>query len=229
MRSVGLTARVGTGYAVAEANREGGSALLLRNSDQHAWPEVYIAGAGWVVADVSPQTVVGPTAEPPDPQLQRLLGEMARGSQPVDDAIAPPRPMRELAREVGWPFILGMLGSLLTLIVLGYGNKLWRRLARGTPRLVYRAALDRLSEGGLRRRWGESPESFAARLATSIPSLRRLTDRHLAAAFGRHAGDAMVRKMNEDARALKVEYGRAVPWWRRLLGVLNPFSWLLTR
>src|SRR5690606_14449108 len=36
--------RVGTGYAVAEQNRAGGSGLLLRNSDQHAWPELYVAG-----------------------------------------------------------------------------------------------------------------------------------------------------------------------------------------
>src|SRR5690606_26724776 len=42
MRAVGVPARVGTGYALPEANRQGGSALLLRNSDQHAWPEVYL-------------------------------------------------------------------------------------------------------------------------------------------------------------------------------------------
>ncbi|MGE3634724.1 MAG: transglutaminase family protein, partial [Sandaracinaceae bacterium] len=60
MRAAGVPARVGTGYAVAEANREGGSALLLRNSDQHAWPEVFIEGAGWVVFDVAPENVLDP-------------------------------------------------------------------------------------------------------------------------------------------------------------------------
>lgn len=334
MRSVGLPARVGTGYAVAEANRQGGSALLLRNSDQHAWPEVYFgrsdgtqvsspeldalaalarahddgvpaspdwgqradamatilraaeeelgfevpsgvfyidavaqpgvtlerlserlgkpvptffelaarravreaggvlgrgSDAGWVVLDVSPETVLSPPGEPPDPQLQRLLGEMARGSQPIDEALQPPRPMSELAREAGRPLALGLLGFVLALVSLAYGNKLRRRLLRGRPRWIYRAAIDRLAEGGLRRRWGESPEAFAARLAVSLPSLRRLTDRHLAAAFGAHADEALRRRMLEDARVLRVEYGRTVPWWRRALGLINPFSWLLTR
>jgi len=336
MRAAGLTARVGTGYALPEANRQGGSALLLRNSDQHAWPEVYFArntsedtsrtpeeiairaladawdagtladldwgvradamaevlrnaetelatpvrsrdayltavteprlaleglsersgktvqvlldraiarvrrqsgapereteavDAGWVVMDVSPQTVLDGEGEPPDPQLQRLLGEMARGSQPIDEEVQPPRPMRELARAIGRPAAWGALGLLIAILLLSYAIKIARRFGR-SPARVYRAALDRLAEAGLRRRWGESPEAFSRRLAAQLPSLPRLTDKHLAAAFGgRPRGDVAAR-MIEDARVCRVELGRAVPWWRRLLGLINPFSWMLTR
>jgi transglutaminase-like putative cysteine protease len=229
MRAVGIPARVGTGYAVAEANRAGGSGLLLRNSDQHAWPEVYLQGAGWVVADVSPATVLDPPGEPPDPQLQRLLAEMARGAEPIEDAPQPPRPMAELVRSLRTPLLEGLGALFVALFAFFYANKVRRRVWRPSPRAIYRACLDRLAESGLRRRWGESPEAFAARLRTNLPSLGRLTDRHLGAAFGGHGGDDVVRTMIDDARRLRRELRGVVPWWRRTLGLLNPFSWLLTR
>src|SRR5690606_15431033 len=114
-------------------------------------------------------------------------------------------------------------------LLLGYGVKLWRRVAplfareADRPRVLYRAALDRLSEDGLRRRWGESPESFAARCAAALPALRPLTDAHLAAAFGRRVDETRWSRMIEDGRELRAQLGRAVPWWRRWLGALNPY------
>lgn len=341
MRAAGVPARVATGYAVAEANRQGGSALLLRNSDQHAWPEVYVGApplpppvdllvvqllrdsrvagdletldletmvdeelrlalssirdtavaqhglvvtplhearlaqvrdgqraelelaalareagqtpaalidatiarltaeprptspdAGWVVMDVAPENVLDPPGEPPDPALQQLLAEMARGSQPLDDAPQPPRPMAELVRQARGPLVSALLGLVSALFALALGAKLWRGLAPrfvAEPRVIYRAALDRLSESGLSRRWGESPEAFAARVQRAVPALGPLTSGHLAAAFGRHRDPARVGSMMGAYRALLGELRRAVPWWRRALGLVNPFSWLLTR
>ena len=46
MRSLGVPARVATGYAVSESARQGGSSLLLSGGASHAWPEVYIDGFG---------------------------------------------------------------------------------------------------------------------------------------------------------------------------------------
>lgn len=346
MRSIGIPARVGTGYAVAEQNRAGGSGLLLRNSDQHAWPEVFVGGArtppspmlvaleayrqarsegrldrlrpderemalmavhvvatsqlgveleedeldralrelglanvdasspesseaelarvaeaakrspealldavierltavsptpgeqppvGWVVMDVAPQNVIGDPGEPPDPELQRLLAEMARGSTALDDAPAPPRSMAELARELTGPLFRGGAIALLALFAFFVLNKVRRRvwpLVRPSPLSIFVASLDALSEGGLRRGWGESHEAFATRIAGQIPSLRTLTHGHLAASFGRRVDAAHLESMKSAARALRAELKRAVPWWRRTLGLINPFSWLLTR
>ncbi len=227
MRAAGVPARVGTGYAVAEANRQGGSALLLRNSDQHAWPEIYVEGAGWVVMDVAPENVLDPPGDPPDPQLQRLLGEMARGSSAIDD-LPPPRPITELAQETGrWiGIVLGLLLGLL--LVIGYGWKLggWLGLHVGSsPARIYRAALYRLSAGGVRRRWGESPEAFARRVRVELPALSPLTNQHLAAAFGHARPDLST--MRADFARLTRELRASVPWWRRLLGAINPYSWVL--
>ncbi len=341
MRSLGLPARVGTGYAVAEQNRAGGSGLLLRNSDQHAWPELYVGGApalpppelftlhmfvsargdgdtgslgeeearfaaevvrdaavarlslapseerdqridaildglgaeaeidamalalertpasllaaaiayaaslprpdrphaGWVVMDVAPENVLGSPGQPPDPELQRLLAEMARGSTAIEDAPVSPRPMAELVRELTGPLFKGLGIVVLAIFAFLVANKVRRRvtpLVSASPSAIYLASLDVLSEGGLRRAWGESHEAFAARLSRQLPSLRVLTHGHLAAAFGaaalgRRTDEAHIGAMKRAARALRGELKSVVPWWRRALGWINPFSWLLTR
>lgn len=60
MRSAGIPARVVTGYQGGWHNRLG-NYLLVRNSDAHAWSEVWLAGRGWVRVDptaaVSPERV----------------------------------------------------------------------------------------------------------------------------------------------------------------------------
>ena len=83
MRSAGVPARVATGYAVSESARQGGSALLLSGAASHAWPEVFIDGFGWVVLDVYPERALDPPEQPMDADLQRLLGELARGASPI--------------------------------------------------------------------------------------------------------------------------------------------------
>ena len=235
MRTLGIPSRVGSGYAVEESARQGGSAILLSGANSHAWPEIYVTGVGWVVADVSPERSADPPVNPPDPDLQRLLGEMARGHKPL--------PQGE--EKVFEPFVAAMhtlrlaltrtlLVLLPALLALGYLVKLWRRLsplwagAASAPRVSYRAELDRLSEARISRHFGESREAFAARLAARLPSFRSLTGAHVGARFG-----AQARLDQSGVRALSLavrrELARAVPLRRRLLGALHPFSWLASR
>ena len=60
MRAVGIPARVVTGYQGGEYN-ENGDYYLIRQSDAHAWTEVWLEGQGWVRKDptgmVSPERV----------------------------------------------------------------------------------------------------------------------------------------------------------------------------
>ena len=232
-RAIGLPSRVATGYAIEEANRRGGSALLVSGDTSHAWPEVYFEGVGWVVADVSPQTVISPPGPPPDADLQRLLGELARGLEdlPVDEDEPVPAFVNAARSAFSWALALALPAALLLLLVL-YGVKIWRQLAPGfareeqRPRLAYRAALDRLSEVSIRRSRGESQEAFARRLRSASPSFERLTRAHVAAAFGS-------RRVPRDAHAMlgavSEELASATPWWRRVVGRLTPWSWLRTR
>jgi transglutaminase-like putative cysteine protease len=235
MRSLGIPARVGAGYAVDEAARQGGSAILLSGANSHAWPEMYVTGVGWVVVDVAPERSLDPPVQPPDADLQRLLGEMARGQKPLPQSEwRPLDPAIAMAREFGYALGLALSGAVQLLLVLGYAVKLWRRWApswaRGpsTARVAYRAQLDRLSEVAIRRRFGESRESFAARVSQTSPSFVGLTHGHVAARFGpeRPAAPAELREL---ARAAERELARNVPWYRRLLGAMHPYSWLGSR
>jgi protein-glutamine gamma-glutamyltransferase len=57
MRAAGIPARVVTGYLGGYWNRSG-EYLLVRNSDAHAWAEVWLQGRGWVRTD--PTSAVAP-------------------------------------------------------------------------------------------------------------------------------------------------------------------------
>jgi transglutaminase-like putative cysteine protease len=74
MRAAGIPARVVTGYLGGEWNPVGGY-LIVRQSDAHAWTEIWLEGRGWTRVD--PTTVVAP-------------GRLLRGAYGVmDDARTP--------------------------------------------------------------------------------------------------------------------------------------------
>jgi transglutaminase-like putative cysteine protease len=235
LRSIGLPARVATGYMVPESARQGGSAIMISGQGSHAWPEVYLDGVGWVVVDVAPERALDGAPSPPDEDLQQLLAELLRGSTPLpQDGSEPPRPLDQLARDLWNPFIRGLGIVLVTLLLLGYVIKIARRLAPGfaadgaLPRLSYRAALDVLGEGGVWREAGESRELFAYRLRRELPSLTTLTDAHAAIAYQSRRRPKL-EAVRAAASRLRGEHAKTVPLWRRLLGLADPFSWLHTR
>lgn len=230
MRAVGLPARVAAGYAVSEADRGGGSAILVRGANAHAWPEVYLEGAGWVVVDLAPEQSLDDPAQPPDQRLQQMLGEMMRKepgeTDPFEDA---------LRQSVDWGAVLErVLWALAILALVGHAVKLHRRLAprfvrgRGVFRLGYRAGLDRLAEVGLRRRRGETREDFARRAAAASPTFVRLTDHHVAWALGssRLPPPETTRRLDRDVGS---DLAESLPLWRRVLGWLDPTAWLRSR
>jgi hypothetical protein len=166
---------------------------------------------------------------PPDPDLQRMLGELARGDKTAGktpDGVAKKLPLREIAA--------GALFAAMGMLIALYWIKLWRRLspswagASSIHRVAYRAALDVLVESGARRDLGETRESFASRLAPSVPALVPLTRAHVGRAFGakRLPSVADMRAMAQQAQR---QAATRAPWWRRLLGLLDPTSWLRAR
>jgi hypothetical protein len=52
-RSLGMRARVVTGYRVSEFNSIGGY-YVVRESNAHAWTEIYCEGKGWITCDATP-------------------------------------------------------------------------------------------------------------------------------------------------------------------------------
>jgi transglutaminase-like putative cysteine protease len=235
MRTLGIPARVGSGYAVDESARQGGSAILLSGANSHAWPEMYVTGVGWVIADVSPERSADPPVSPPDADLQRLLGEMARGEKPLPQGEEQAfEPIAAALRTFKLVLARTLLVLLPALLALGYLTKLWRRAAplwvepASAPRVAYRAELDRLAEASISRRFGESREAFATRVAQAVPSFTPLTRTHVGARFGAQTAPDRA-ELRALTRSVRSELARAIPWHKRLLGALNPFSWLSSR
>lgn len=241
LRSLGIPSRVGAGYAVPEAARAGGSSMLVSDDLGHAWPEVYVEGRGFMVADVYPERSLDPPPPPQDPELTRILGEMARGENP--EPPEPPEPsvtatieaVREFVDDGFAGVVRGLSALAALLVALAYATKIRRRLrprfARtdALARAGYVAALDALSEVGITRQRGETREAFARRVGAALPSLARLTDLHLAAHFGGRVAVAEREGVLALLDAIASERARTVSRKRRLLGALHPFSFFASR
>jgi len=63
-RSVGIEARVITGYLTTERTSEGG--FLARNAHAHAWVEAHVAPGVWMRFDASPPGAVSDAHQPPE-------------------------------------------------------------------------------------------------------------------------------------------------------------------
>jgi transglutaminase-like putative cysteine protease len=94
MRLAGLPCRVVTGYQGGEMNETGGY-LVVRQSDAHAWSEVWVEGKGWVRVD--------PTAAVAPARIERPIDPVASGDQGAirfrveDDSL-----LGRLLRELQW-------------------------------------------------------------------------------------------------------------------------------
>ncbi|MGE0547131.1 MAG: transglutaminase domain-containing protein [Kofleriaceae bacterium] len=231
-RSLGIPSRVAVGYYVEEEHRRG-SSVLIRQSQAHAWPELYLEGVGWVILDISAERNLDPPGTPPDDEVQLQLAELARGSPP-DPFDGPP--VSTTGGRLGT--IAAISGAVLiacALLIL-YGLKIWRRVAPRfapageLPRVGYRAALDALSGAGRARKVGETRERFAARVGDEVPAFVELTSLHLAARLG-PAADTPPDRMEwrQLLSRLRAELAARAPAWRRVLAALNPISFRLSR
>ncbi len=231
LRSLGIPARVGIGYSVPEANRAGGSSLLIQAIHGHAWPEIYFEGFGWVIVDPAPQrTLVDMTTDPQN-ELQQLLGDMLRGEEAFEEFL-----QEQAGYTINWQLVRNAVPVLLAAVLLAaYLVKMYRLWipALAGPgsqhRLSYRAALDRLAAVGVRRRFGESREAFARRASATAPALATLTDWHLAHALGQ----TPPRLENGDWAAMRQRLGGEISGntaaGKRILALIDPFSWLRVR
>ena len=197
MRAAGIPARVVTGYQGGDINPVD-RIVTVRQSDAHAWAEIYLSGRGWVRID--PTAAAAPiridsglAGAVPDneslPYFLRTHLEWLRGARYQWEALAHkwnvwvlgynPDRQRDLLGFVGIPdadwraltATLFVVLGLLTITLLAWSL---RRLARPDPvQLAWRAFCRKLAARGLDRAPHEGPRDYSTRAARALPGSRR--------------------------------------------------------
>lgn len=158
-RAAGLPARFVAGYAPGSWQPED-RAWLVTAANSHAWPEVYLAGAGWVPFE-------------PTSGLSALVRE---GSNRLyADALPPPVPVGEAMNEASAPIVWNnqMFFWLLPMALIGWGVwasvRSWQRRREDPWRGLERWGTRR---GRPREAW-ETPVEYSAALGRVMAASRK--------------------------------------------------------
>jgi transglutaminase-like putative cysteine protease len=197
MRAAGIPARVVTGYQGGEFNPIGGY-LIVRQSDAHAWSEIWIPGRGWLRVDptaaVAPERIeqglsaAVPDSEPAPGRLRESSELLSRLTLTWDAANAlwneqvvrfnAARQMNLLeglgVRDPDWRALgLGLAASVAAFFVVLSLFLAWRH--RGPPRdwpaRLHAVVTRRLRRRGVTRGVAEGPVAFLDRAAAACPDL----------------------------------------------------------
>jgi transglutaminase-like putative cysteine protease len=197
MRAAGIPARVVTGYQGGELNELGGY-YILRQSDAHAWAEVWLKDRGWVRVD--------PTAAISPERIQSGLGAALPDSTALPFmARSPPQWMRTL--RMNWDSLANqwnqwVLGydseqQFAFLTRLGMEDITWQKLAlnmlagialivgvvtllmlrrlvekkRDEVQEIWLKLCHKLAKAGLPRAAHEGPLDYARRVAVTRPEI----------------------------------------------------------
>jgi transglutaminase-like putative cysteine protease len=231
MRAAGVPARVVTGYQGGELNPVD-RIITVRQSDAHAWSEVFLPARGWVRVDPTAVAVPGRVesgfarAVPQTEQalMQRPEFGWLRDLRYQWEAAAHkwniwvlgynPERQRELMNLVGiraadWRAltatlftVLGVMTALLLLWSL-------RHVVRPDPvERAWRAFCAKLAARGIERSPHEGPRDYAARAARALPAARRVI-LHIGALYiglryGPHASAHRARQLRRLVRSLRL-------------------------
>jgi len=195
MRAAGVPSRVVTGYQGGEHNPVDDT-WVIRQSDAHAWAEVWIAGSGWQRVDPTAAShparieqnlaAALPVGEPL-PLLARegfgWLREMRFRWWAVTNAWNQwvlgydPQRQRELLEKLGmhapnWQTMIATLALLLgAALLLLAAALLWQRPHPDRVQRLWLTFCRRLARRGLLRHPWEGPRDYALRAAAAFPSL----------------------------------------------------------
>lgn len=200
MRAAGIPARIVTGYLGGEINPVDGF-LVVRQSEAHAWTEVWIDGEGWTRVD--PTAAVSPlriqqglaSAVPetdPQPLIRRTHLEWIKQLRHNWDAVTnswnqwvlgytPVQQSRFLSSfglsQVTWQQMVAALIAATGALLLAFALAMLWRVRSLNPDPVQRAWLrygEVMARRGLQRRRAEGPLDFTARAVNRFPQQREM-------------------------------------------------------
>jgi transglutaminase-like putative cysteine protease len=231
MRAAGIPARVVTGYQGGEVNPFD-RIVTVRQSDAHAWAEVFLPGQGWLRVDPTAAAVPGrvesglarAVAQGEQALIRRPGLEWLRDLRNQWEAAAHkwnvwvlsynPERQRELMSLIGirnadWRSLtatlftaLGVITALLLLWSL-------RRMARPDPvQRAWRAFCAKLAARGVERSPHEGPRDYAERAARALPGARRailhIAALYMSLRYGPHASARRAKQLRRLVRELRL-------------------------
>ncbi len=232
MRAAGLPARVVTGYQGGEVNTVD-RIITVRQSDAHAWAEVFVAGRGWLRVD--------PTAAAVPGRIESGLARAVREGEPLPLLIRPQMQwlrslrhnwealahrwnvmvlgysqerQRDLMASLGmrdtdWRGLTAAMASVLGVFTLALLAWSLRRLARpDRVQRAWQAFCHKLGARGVTRAPHEGPLDFARRAAGRLPAagaaIQAVVALYLAARYGRSPTREQVAELERRVRTLRL-------------------------
>ncbi|MEK6245327.1 MAG: DUF3488 and transglutaminase-like domain-containing protein [Pseudomonadota bacterium] len=212
MRAAGVPARVVTGYQGGDMNPVDGK-FTVRQSDAHAWSEVFIGGRGWIRVDPTALSVPGRVdtglarAVPAGAALPLLMRPELNWLRTLRynwEALTHqwnllvlgynPDRQRELLSLLGmknadWLELASTLLAVLGVFVLGLFAWMLRRMVRPDPvQRAWNQFCRKLGAKGVPRSPHEGPRDYSERAARSLPSagepIRRIATLYIALRYG---------------------------------------------
>ncbi|MCC5811045.1 MAG: DUF3488 domain-containing transglutaminase family protein [Ectothiorhodospiraceae bacterium] len=225
MRIAGIPSRVVTGYQGGEINPTG-NYMIVRQSDAHAWVEIWQEDAGWRRVDptawVAPERIeLGLDGAVPEsdqlPAMARRTQSWTRQLALRWDAVNAywdrwvlaygPGLQQRLMDSLGlgqWQRMLSALAvamlvctGLLALLIL------WRQPARrpDPAQRAWERFCRRMETTGLPRRPQEGPRDYARRVATARPDLEQdvegITSHYIALRYGREPHESELQSLHQ--------------------------------
>lgn len=174
MRSLGIPARVSTGYLTDFSQAKDGHSLLRMN-DRHAWAEVFVTNLGWMPFDTQPKNVEENGDAPIDQnQLDELMGLIGPPETKLSDSLIE-KDLNTAKDNFNFKYIFYFLIAVLLLFAI---VKTWIRKSYLLPmtedkklRKLNLAANSLILDLGFTRNIGETRKEFAQRVNGSIPNI----------------------------------------------------------
>ena len=233
MRAAGLPARIVTGYQGGELNPNG-NYLIVRQSDAHAWAEVWLENQGWLRID--------PTAAVSPERIEQGISEALRDSDELPLLARGDFPLLKKAflnfdsMNNGWnQWVLGyddkkqleflnnltgkklglsdlvfwMMGAIV-LVMLATSYFLFRQIkAKLNPvQAAYQQYLRKLKPTNLQPNVGEAALDFAARVGTILPEkaslAKAIAEEYNALQYSIHAPSGGILQLTQKIEQFKL-------------------------
>ena len=237
MRAAGVPARVVAGYLGGEANPIDGH-FAIRQSDAHAWAEIWIAGEGW--RRIDPTASIAPNRIEQGLQAALPAGEaLPSVLQPDFDWLRTLRyrwdaidyawnrwilgydeaRQRDFLKRLGigndWQTLIALLATLTGLLVIAL--TLWitrRQKNQDRAKALWQLAGDAFAKRGVAKRPDEGPQDYAQRISRERPALAGLalniSSLYIRLQYGAVAGSDRQQSLNDLTR----EVGTIAPRWK---------------